>query len=171
MKKEIIKKMIYVTSLFIMVIGLGSLFVLKNFNSELFEDGTELTGVICGVLFGVLMLIFVMIQIMKRKWYPVSLKKLIAFSTKQLRIYHGAISIFGLAFLIIHIGFAITSGGWNFHDFLTKFDSITGYVCTLLMILSVIAGLIVKINRKVFWKLHVYLAFLSVVPFIIHLID
>lgn len=166
-----IKTIIYVSAFIILGIGIVLLFFFGNALSELFEDGTETTGVICGVFFGVLMLLYFLLQITKRKYYPVSLKKHVIFVTKQMVIYHAALSLMGLSFLTIHVGFAIKSGGWSFYDFLTRFDSVTGYLCAIFILLSVICGLFVKINRKLFWNLHVCFAFVSVVPLIIHLLD
>ncbi|MDA3932314.1 MAG: hypothetical protein PF513_06215 [Tenericutes bacterium] len=171
MTKKTIKIIIYISALIILGIGIGILFILGNTYSEIFEEGTEMTGVICGVFFGVLMLLYFVIQITKRNYYPVSLKKQVIFATRQMVIYHAALSLMGLSFLVIHVSFAIKSGGWSFHDFLTKFDSVTGYICIILIILSVICGLLVKINRKIFRNLHIRFAFLSLVPLIIHVLD
>ncbi|MDD3122834.1 MAG: hypothetical protein PHC62_04845 [Candidatus Izemoplasmatales bacterium] len=171
MTRTKIRILLFIGVSLILGIGISIILFLKSYNSEFFEDGTEMTGVICGVFFGVLMLLYILMQITKRRYYPAFLKKSVIFATRQMIIYHSALSVMGLYFLIIHIWFAITSGGWSLHDFLTMFDSVTGYLCTLLIFISVICGLLVKIKRKVFWNLHVFLAFSSIAPLIIHLLD
>jgi uncharacterized membrane protein (DUF485 family) len=139
--------------------------------SEALEDMTEATGFVCIVFLGLVMVLFLAYEMLKRKWYPTALKKAIVFVTRQLALFHVPLSIAGLGFLVIHVLVSgYEQGESGFHLFQGNATT-TGLVFLVFALLSILAGLLVKRNRKLFRSLHIWLAILAVIPVLIHLID
>lgn len=166
------KKLLFLSlSLLISVLCSLSWFLFPGFSSSISEDLPEATGVICLALFGLTMAVYVADEILKRKWYPQGLKKQLVYVTRQLHFFHIPLSLLGFGFSILHLLSSLSNHEGVIELFKGGVSEITGYVLLGLTTVSVMAGLLVKLNRRFFRTLHVWAAILAIIPLVIHLMD
>jgi hypothetical protein len=170
-KKEKLKKLLNALAFLFPALCIASWVFFRNSLSQLSEDLSESTGGICLVFFCLIMSLFFVFEIAKRKWYPKNLKNPVIFLTRQLNFFHEPLSILGLGFLITHVWFSLSEHGGTSLDFFQGNATTTGYIILVLIVLSVLSGLLVPFQRKIFRALHLCFSFLAVIPLLIHLVD
>jgi apolipoprotein N-acyltransferase len=164
MKSNAIHWIYYIVSIFIVTASAG-LCIINISLPEFIEDLNELSGIICAILMGFELALYLGIEIVKRKLLPKSLQKHGIWATRYLRSYHLPVGSIACSVLIAHILLS-----WEIGDPLA-YESITGLFCTAFLVLSILFGLIYKMNRKLMTKLHVIASFVAVAPFVMHIAD
>lgn len=149
----------------LILIALAGLLTIQRSLSNFSDDISELGGIICALLMAFEIALFFGIEAVKRKVLPKSLQKFGAGATRCLRSYHAPVGAMACSILLFHILLS-----WNMSNFL-HVEYITGYACTAFLILSIVSGVVYKLNRKLMTLLHILFSFAAVVPFVLHIAD
>jgi apolipoprotein N-acyltransferase len=152
-----------VSGLIVAIAVLG--FVAHDPLSWVGEDGDEFGGTLSALLMAFEMSLFFGLEIIRRKYLPKPLLKYGVFVLKYMRMYHYPIGALACSVLAAHI-----LQTWNPGKIL-QFNALTGLVCTVFLVMSLVTGVIYKLRRKIMTRLHVAFSFVSVFPFLLHLAD
>jgi len=142
------------------------LFFMYSIKSDgYFGDLGETTGTLLGISLSLEMALFLGVYSIKKKLIPQSIKKYVVLVIKYLRFYHRAIGAFAVGILLLHYAFTFSLKN------LFSFHRMTGYTTSLLVVTVIAIGLLLKINTKSMYKLHYTIAFIAIIPFLLHIIS
>lgn len=132
--------------------------------NRIFENFAEPVGTGLAVLIGFEIVLFFAIQALKHKLIPQAAKIVFTTTTKYLAQYHRCVGTLIVSVLLLHLGLTL--------DFANPWqgDLITGYVTVGFVMLSVLAGVCCKINKKALSLLHIIFAFMACAPFLLHVL-
>lgn len=151
------------SSVFIILsVGIFMFFTLKG--SKVLQDLGEISGVILGVTMAFEMLLWFATQVIKRLSNGHCLKILGVQFTKLLQKYHKGMGLFSISALLLH--YSLTFNIENPFGFY----QVTGYLTSVLVLISVIFSIPNKKYRKQFKLIHIVTAFAAVIPFGVHLL-
>lgn len=124
----------------------------------------EPTGVILAVTLGLALGLFIILKIFSysKKWPK--LKPLIQFFSRLLASCHRSFGLLAFSFLLFH--FSLSAELNN----LLSFRQISGCVTACLIIITITLAIFYKIKKQEIKKMHILIAYIAVIPFLVHLI-
>ena len=160
-----LRSVLYFVSFLIGVVAVILFFMYSIQSEGYFGELGEITGTLLGISLGLEMALFLGVYSMKKKLIPQSIKKYVVLVMKYLRFYHRAIGAFAVGILLLHYTFTFSLTN------LFSFHRITGYITSLLVVTVIVVGLLLKMNTKSMYKLHYTIAFIAIIPFLLHILD
>jgi hypothetical protein len=157
--------MIYLASIGITAAALYMLLTFSVAGSGFFEDFGEITGIAIAATMSFEILLFFGLTSIKMGLIPKPFVKYVKFLLKHLRGFHRSVGALALSILVLH--FSVTVDLTNIFGY----TQLTGFLTTAMVLMSVLAGLAFKLNRKLMNNIHVITTFAAILLFVLHILD
>lgn len=162
---KLIRGMIYFAAGVITIVAVYLFMTFSMTGTGFFDDLGEVTGLAIAATMSFEILLFFGLTPLKMGLFPKPVLTYVKFIVKHLRGFHPSVGALALSILVLH--FSVTVDLTNFFGY----TQLTGYLTTTMILISVLAGLAFKLNRKLFNSIHVITTFAAIVLFIIHILD
>ena len=170
MNASTVKRLAYFVSLTALVFCAAAAVWGSQFPGEVTEDLSESVGAISAVFLGFDVVLYLAVQLFKSKRYPAAARKWLVWAVRQMNIYHNPACVLALSFLAGHIVLELFGHPAGTAVRLAGLEYVTGYVSAALVLVSVLAGVGLKLSAKAMRKLHTTTALMALVPFGLHLV-